>query len=262
MSQTSELIQTLKACLRAKGITYREVADYLEISEASVRRIFSKNTFTLDRIESVCRLLDISVYELVRMHKLNTTKNVSRLTLEQEQGLAEDPAVLTYFYLMLTGRTPRDIASEFGLDNQQQTTLLVRLSRLDLVELYPNNSGKLLTSRRIEWRRDGPIRKMYKKSVVESFMTSDFGPASQRFQFDTGELSEASVTILIRRLEKLSQEFDELAELDMVEPADQKKAIGMMVGIRPWAYWSILESTANDLGLNVSRSQARSEEVY
>jgi hypothetical protein len=30
-----------------------------------------------------------------------------------------------------------------------------------------------------------------------------------------------------------------------------------LIGFRPWTYWSILESTANDMGLNAERSQAR-----
>jgi len=257
MTQTAELLQCLKKCLKAKGLTYRDVAAALDLSEASVRRIFSKRTFTLARLEQICRLLDMSIYDLARMNKIGSDDNVTRLTLEQEEGLAADPTALTYFYLMLTGRTPDKIAQEFGLDARQQTTLLVRLSRLKLVELYPTNNGRLLTSRRIEWRQNGPIRKAYQRQVMESFMNSEFALDGQMFRFETGELSDASVKLLFRKLDKLSQDFDELADLDISVPASGKKAVGMMVAVRPWAYWSVLESTANDLGLNVERSQAR-----
>lgn len=257
MSQTQELLRTLKKCLRAKGLGYRDVAKALDISEASVKRIFSQSTFTLPRLEQVCRFLDMSIYDLARQTRLGTDDEITRLTLEQELGLTKDPLALTYFYLMLTGRTPEKIAQEFGLDERQQTTMLVRLSRLKLVELYPNNSGRLRTSRRVEWLRNGPIRKLYQQQVTHSFMDCRFEGRDQEFRFETGELSESSVKVLMKKIEKLVQEFDELADLDISMPESRKKAYGLLLGFRPWSYWSILEGTANDMGLNAARSQAR-----
>ncbi len=258
MSQTRDLLHSLKKCLRARSLTYRDVALALDISEASVKRIFSEQTFSLQRLEEVCRFLDISFYDLARMTRAGREDETTQLTLQQERGLASDALVLTYFYLLLTGRTPGKIAKEFGLDEQQQATMLARLSKLKLVELLPGNNGRLLTGRRIEWRHNGPIRKLYQRQVQRAFMESDFDGDDEVFRFDTGELSAASVIVLTRKLEKLSQEFDEFAELDISTPAAEKKAYGLMVSFRQWAYWQILEDTANDMGLNAKRSQARS----
>lgn len=257
MSQTSDLLAALKKCLRAKGYSYVDVAEALGISEASVKRIFSRQTFTIERLEEVCRFLDMSIYDLARLTRLERDDEVTQLTMEQEQGLADDPLVLTYFYLLLTGRTPEKIAGEFGLDDRQQTTMLVRLSRLKLVELYPTNSGRLLTSRRIEWRKDGPIRKLYQEQVSAAFMNSRFEGKDQSLTFDTGELSDASVKVLMRKIEKLRREFDELADLDISMPVARKKAYALLIGFRPWTYWAILERTANDMGLNAARSRVR-----
>ena len=257
MNQTKELLRALKKCIRAKGLTYKDVADALELSEASVKRIFSEGTFTISRLEQVCRFLDMSIYDLARLTRLGADDEAAQLTLEQEQGLADDPLALTYFYLLLTGRTPEKIAKEFGLDDQQQTTMLVRLSRLKLVELYPNNSGRLLTTRRVEWRPNGPIRKLYERQVIESFMNDRFAGRNQHMVFDTGELSEASVKVLFKKFEKVVQDFDELADLDISMPEQKKKAYAMLIAFRPWAYWAILEKTAQDMPLNAARSQAR-----
>ncbi len=258
MSQTRDVLNSVKKCLRARGLTYRDVAEALAISEASVKRIFSEQTFTLQRLEEVCRFLDMSFYDLARMTRLGTEDEITRLTIQQERGLAKDPLVLTYFYLLLTGRTPTKIAKEFGLDDQQQATMLARLSKLKLVELLPKNNGRLLTGRRIDWRADGPIRKLYQRQVQQAFMESGFDEKDEVFHFDTGELTAASVGVLVKKFEKLSQDFDELAELDVSVPVAEKKAYGLMVGFRPWTFWQILESAANDMGLDADRSQARS----
>jgi transcriptional regulator with XRE-family HTH domain len=257
MNQTKDILRALKKCLRAKGLTYNDIAAALNLSEASVKRIFSQETFTLSRLEQVCRFLDMSIYDLARLTRLGQDDELTQLSEHQEKGLADDPLALTYFYLLLTGRTPEKIAAEFGLDDRQQTTMLVRLSRLKLVELYPNNSGRLLTGRRVEWRRNGPIRKVYERQVTEAFMNSKFTRKDESWLFDTGELSETSAKVLMKKFEKLTQEFDELADLDISMPAPSKKAYALMIAFRPWTYWSILEQTANDMGLNAERSQVR-----
>lgn len=257
MSQTRDLLNSLKRCLRAQGLTYKDVAVALDISEPSVKRIFSEQTFSLMRLEEVCRFLDMSIYDLARMTRIGSEDEITQLTMQQEKGLALDPLVLTYFYLLLTGRTPAKIAKEFSLDDQQQATMLVRLSKLRLVELLPKNNARLLTGRRIDWRHDGPIRKLYQKQVQQAFMDCEFGASDEVFRFDTGELSAASVSVIMKKFEKLSQEFDEFSELDISTPITKKKAYGLMVSFRPWTFWQILESTANDMGLNADRSQAR-----
>ena len=257
MTQTAELLKTLKKCLKARGLSYRDVAGALGLSEASIKRLFSDQSFSLSRLEEVCRFLDMTIYDLARMTRLTPEDEATRLTLAQEEGLARDLPALTYFYLLLTGRTPEKIAAEFGLTDSQQNTLLVRLSRLKLVELYPNNSGRLLTRRRIDWRRDGPIRRQYQRRFQQAFFDAPFAAKDESFRFLTGELSDASISVLERKLERLERDFEELTDLDIRTPNAKKKAFGLMVGVRPWTFWQILKAEADDMGLNAERSQAR-----
>ncbi|MFO0116018.1 MAG: hypothetical protein ACK53F_13640, partial [Betaproteobacteria bacterium] len=44
----------------------------------------------------------------------------------------------------------------------------------------------------------------------------------------------ASVTLLDRKLERIAQELQELAELDSYLTAYQRQTIGMALGTRPW----------------------------
>ena len=248
MSQTAQLLTALKKCLRAKGMTYRDLAGALEISEASVKRIFSQQTFTLGRLEEVCRVLDMSIYDLAKLTRMSSDDEVTVLTREQEQALAEDSTLLTYFYLLLIGWTPQSIASEHDLDELQQTRILTRLDRLKLLDLYPKNRVRLRTSRRIVWRANGAIRKQYERQVQEQFMNYRFTESDELFWLDTSELSDASLKVLLRKLEKLSQEFDELAELDFNVPRKEKRSIGLMLAVRPWTYWQLLEPGSQLLG--------------
>lgn len=64
MSQTNHLIKTLQRCLRAKGVTYRDVAGALDLSESSIKRLFSEKTFSVQRLEDICRYLDLSLIHI------------------------------------------------------------------------------------------------------------------------------------------------------------------------------------------------------
>ncbi|CAM5199355.1 helix-turn-helix domain-containing protein [Alishewanella longhuensis] len=67
MDQTGQLITALKRCLKARGISYRQLAEQLQLSEASVKRIFAQQSFTLSRLEQICNVLDTNLYELAKM---------------------------------------------------------------------------------------------------------------------------------------------------------------------------------------------------
>ncbi len=49
MSQSAALVATLKQALRAQGKTYVDVAEALDLSVASVKRLFAQNSFSLER---------------------------------------------------------------------------------------------------------------------------------------------------------------------------------------------------------------------
>ena len=67
MGQTRELIESLKAALKSQGKTYADVARELGLAEASVKRIFSQQSFSLDRLDRVCHMLGMEISDLVQM---------------------------------------------------------------------------------------------------------------------------------------------------------------------------------------------------
>ncbi len=245
MSQTSVLVSALKKCLRAKGATYRDVAEALDLSEASVKRIFSEETFSLRRLEEVCRYLDMSLFDMARIADSQRKSESVALTMEQEQALASQPELLSFFYLLLVGWSPARITRRLKLSDRQLTRSLIHLDRLKLIELNPNNRVRLLTPNWISWSADGPIRARYERQVKNQFFDHKFDSADERMTLETAELSDASIKVLQRRLDKLVAEFHELAEIDRSLAAQHKRSFGLMLGYRPWTFWEVVMPTAN-----------------
>ena len=240
MSQTRQWTDTLKRCLKTRGLTYRDVAKALNLSEASIKRLFSERSFSLHRLEQICQLMDMSFSDLARLNELRYEERLTVLSIEQEAALADDAILLSYFYLLLNGWKKGRIARRFDLEEPRQIRLLARLDRLGLIELQPGNRVRLLTARRIQWRRNGPVRRLYEREVKQAFLKDSFAQGVAHFGFESAELAPESARLILRRLTRLTRDFDEMAEMDQNLKPTEKRGYGLMVAMRPWAYWNIV----------------------
>src|SRR3990170_8734458 len=135
MNETRNLLETLKRCLRARGVTYHKLGRALGLSESSVKRLFSDESFTVARLERVCAALDMTVADLVRMSAGTRDAQTFSLTLEQERTLASDASLLALFYLLLNGRSAEAAERRLGLNPRSMRALLDRLAEAQLVDV-------------------------------------------------------------------------------------------------------------------------------
>ena len=67
MAQAREsklLVSALKRCLKMKGVTYKDLAKLMNLSESSVKRLFASNNLSLQRFEQGCEILGLSSFDL------------------------------------------------------------------------------------------------------------------------------------------------------------------------------------------------------
>lgn len=233
LTGVSEIIDALKRCLKSRGITYGKLSGQLGLSEASVKRLFSTGGFTLDRVEQICRLLDMDMFELARLAH-NDASTIAELSSTQEQALADNPRLLLVFHLLLSGWDTAQIVAEYDVSRAQCIKLTAELDRLRLIDLRPGDQIRLRTARHVSWRREGPIRRAYQQQVLGEFFGAPFASQGETLRFEAKELSHASREVMRRKLEKLVQEFNELARIDAALNPSERDAIGLVVGLRPY----------------------------
>jgi transcriptional regulator with XRE-family HTH domain len=236
MGDTSRIILALKRGLRSRGITYAMLAKRIALSEPSVKRILSRGSLSLPRLEKICAAAGLSMEELIRPVSPGPAETSSTLSAVQETALAADPPLLACFYLLTNGHTPREVASELHADEKQLRRWLVKLDNLHLVELRARLGARLRVHAPISWREDGPIRRTYEQQVRDEFMRSTFHAQDETLHFRSAELSEASRVVLQRKLARLTADFNELAELDRHLPSRDKRSVALMVACRPWVF--------------------------
>ncbi len=233
MPHIQSLVDTLKRALRADRVTYAEVARELGLSEASVKRMFSRGAFTLERFDAICRMVGLDLADLVRLQD-EGERRISRLTRDQEEELVADVRLLLVALLVRNRWGYQDIVREYSISETDCVRLLARLDRLRLIELQPGNRVRLLVARDFRWIPGGPIERFFERHVQDEFLDARFDDPDERRLYLSGPLSPGSADALARKLDHLAAEFVELQTADAPLPLAEKRNVGLVLAMRAW----------------------------
>lgn len=235
MPLRNRFVEALKKALRGRGLTYAQLAPRIGLSEPSVKRMFSRGSFTLARIEQILRVLDLELYDVARMSR-GQAAGPAQLALEQETLLARDERLLSVFWLVLNDWNFEEILQEFAIARAELTLAFARLARGKLIDWGPRERARLAVPRDFQWRAGGPVKKAYGARVMQEFLGARFDAPGELLRFEARDLSADSATVLRRRLERLIAEFNEAAEVDSTLPGRRRAAFGLLVACRPWQF--------------------------
>ncbi|MCB1555283.1 MAG: helix-turn-helix transcriptional regulator [Xanthomonadales bacterium] len=234
MALLSELIQALKRLLKAQGITYAVLAGRLSLSEATVKRMFSRGAISVKRLDEICQVLDIGLAELAaEAHRERAP--LDELSAAQEQALVDDPALLLTLYLVLNRWQQKEVLERYSWTEAQWTLLLARLDRLGIVELLPGNRTRPRTRRNFRWRREGPMQRFFQHTLLPEFFKRGFDREHDRLLLLSGMVSSRSAEVIERRLQELAEEFDLMMAQDAALPAAERVGLSLVLASRPWS---------------------------
>ncbi|TWI56479.1 Cro/C1-type helix-turn-helix DNA-binding protein [Pseudomonas duriflava] len=235
MPQVSSLIETLKKQLKLHGKTYADVAQALSLSEASVKRLFADENFTLQRLETICELIEMDISELVQTMAVQQ-RQITELSEAQEREIAGDGLLLLVAVCVINGYSFTNIIEQYRLTPAECIQQLVRLDRLKLIELLPGNRIRLLISRDFRWRPAGPIQQFFQKRVAHDFFQSRFDSEAEKLLVLNGLLSRAGNAQWQQKLQRLAREFNELCRDEADLPIKQRFGTTTVLAVRQWRY--------------------------
>ena len=233
MSQITNLCDTLKQQLKARNITYKDLAQALELSEANIKRIFANQSFTLERLEQVCGVMELSLSDLFLLSSQKEPK-LSQLTQEQEEELISNKKLLLIAVCARDGWSFTDMINHYSIDELECVRLLARLDKLKMLQLLPGNKFKLLIAQDFRWIPGGPLEKFMNRNVIVEFMDGDFNQENAFRFYLRGSYSDASIALLKSKLNQLTQDAALLNQQDAKLPLDKRQHIGVLLALRPW----------------------------
>lgn len=235
MLQTSALVDTLKQQLKASGKTYADIATDLDLSEASVKRLFSERNFTLQRLEIICDAIGISFFQLVEKMS-HQQQSLTQLTLDQEREVANDVVLLLIAVSVINGFSFEDLVSQYKISETECIQKLAQLDRLKLIELLPGNRIRLLVSPNFNWLPNGPIQKFFQDKVEQDFFSSRFDKQNEKLLVLNAVLSPAANAELQRKMQTLAHDFNTIMKRDAQLPLSERKGTTMVLALRQWQY--------------------------
>jgi DNA-binding Xre family transcriptional regulator len=235
MKQTEAIHTALKRLMRSRGRTYAQAARVLELSEASVKRLFSRAELSLERLETLCDWLDVDIGDVVSM-SAEVTPLLTELDARQEQELLRDPALLLIAFLTLNRWSEAEILETFNFKKVDLLQKLRRLERLGLIELMPFDRIKIRAARNFAWRKDGPIQKYFAERVLPEFLATRFDEPGERMHFVGGMLTRASILKMHELMDSLAHQLDELVAQDLGLPIKERYGVSLFMGLRPWEF--------------------------
>jgi len=234
MAQRTRIVNELKRALREGGHTYADVAKKLDLSLASVKRLFSTEDLSLLRVDQICELIGMDLQDILE-RAADRTAPSNQLTLAQESELVSDPKLLFMTWLVLI-RTPfEEVVRDYHFTEREALRYLIKLDRLKVIELQPGNRVRLLVSRHFSWRPGGPVQKYIHQKLLREFFACPFAGALEEFFFHGGRLSDEALAQIKRALRGASRECAEIIERDR-STTQPRQGAAFVLAVRPWNY--------------------------
>ena len=233
MSETTQLLSTIKRQLKVQGLMYRDVAAALKLSEPSVKRLFSGQRLTVDRLAQIGQLLGFSLTELLQ-ESAAALPTFNALTETQERQLISDDKLLLVAVCAFNHWSLADITSTYRLTQAEGLKRLLVLDRMGVIALMPGDRVRLRVTRDFDWLPGGPIRQMFMAQGLADFLNSRFHPEAETLEFAHGMLTSAARAEFQIELRRVRSKLAALHQDCAAAPFHQRKGTAVLLALREW----------------------------
>lgn len=230
-SEIGLLLKTLKNIFKARGLLYQDVAAALGVSETTIKRYLTGHSLTVEILEQLCGLVELRMSDLVDIAREGQDE-LPFLSHAQEVALASEPFLACLFYMLAKGHTAQSLQEDFAINEAEMNRYLIRLDRLELIQLFPFNRVRLRVSPLNGIERGGPLVRSLRANLLED-MFRKFDVSSEDWSYSFDKLSPASVERVRDLIRDFTKALAKIAEQDRNLPADMAEWQGVFVMMNP-----------------------------
>ncbi len=168
-TDSKKLLKTLQDVLKSKKLTYAELAKKLNLSEVTIKRLFSTQNCSLQMIFKICDLIGVSFFDLAAL--ANEDQAVEYfLTDEQEKFFAVNPAYFGILRSLHRGVAPATVSEQWKIKPDRFFRVLRKLEKLNLLEVLPKNQIRMKVIGNIRFQHQGPLARMILRPQIVQFL--------------------------------------------------------------------------------------------
>lgn len=231
MAELNNILATTKQLLKRQGLTYRELARKLKLSEPTVKRMLATGNLSLGRLAQVSDVLGLSLAELTQLAAENRP-HIHALSQEDEALLVSDLKLLLVAVCALNHWTMSDIVATYRVSDAECIQRLLQLDRLGLIHLLPGNRIRLVIARDFSWQPTGPIRTFFRGQGLDDFLESSFALPGESLAFVHGMFSPTAFAKLEPEIQRLRDRFSALHEESLSVPRTERQSASLLLATR------------------------------
>jgi len=235
MTNSTRIVDALKHQLKVRGITYRQLAGQLGLSESAVKHMFSTGNFSLRRLDEVCAVLECDFGELVSLSESHEPR-IEQLSAQHEEELVADSRLLLVAYCLVNYWSFDEIVNRYDISPAAGIKYLRQLDRMKIIDLLPGDRVRLLVANNFRWRKNGAIEEFFRKRVQTEFFSHDFQDDASVRIVKNGMLSRKSHIQLIEKLKAIGELFDDTTWDERKLPANDRHGTTMVLAMRHWFF--------------------------
>lgn len=224
--KAQKIKSVIKELLKKKNITYEDLAESLDCSIPTIKRILGPEELTLNRLLQLCEIVNIDLADLESL-TADTEVKEEKFTEEQELFLAKNQNFLAYFFKLLSDKSPAEIAQAHNLNQRSTDKYLIGLEKLELIRVTGKQKVKP-NFRRGPTLGNGPLAKTYfntflnnaanffKEIILEGLSTpkGEKTAAPGRFVIRTFKISKAAYDTWVEQQDKAMRDLEKLGEFE------------------------------------------------
>ena len=227
----SKLFTVMKRKLKAKAITYRDVAYALDATEVSVKRWFAEERLSIRQVSIIANMIGLTMTGLMQEAE---EPPVQQFTLEQEQALIKDFRLLLILRCALSNMSVMEIVATYQFTEAECIKYLIQLDRMRIIDLLPGNQIRMRVARDYDFLANGPIKQYILDKVMPKFMDCDFqGPYEDMVLLRANLTFDAMKQFQVY-LRHLRRQLAELHEECFSAPLEQCHRFGVSIAYRNW----------------------------
>lgn len=232
--QFQEIASVLKRLLKDRGITYRELAHRLALSESSVKKLFISNDCSFKRISEICNILEISVSDLMASLDEMPVRSHRHTPAQEEFLLANPQAFHLYCKIAFEDLQSQQLQKTFDISHAALFKLLRSLDKHNLIHLMPNGEIRYPNMGMVLWENAGPLVAKMKREWPSRLLRMVDGNESQegyRLTLRSYHMKKSTLAEFLRALTDLEFEFarrslrEERLERDQTIPVSAVSAV-------------------------------------
>ncbi|MGE0172491.1 MAG: helix-turn-helix domain-containing protein [Oligoflexales bacterium] len=236
------LVTSLKKVLKAKKVTYSDLATTLQLSEQTLKRFFTCEDAHVGKVGQICDAIGISFFDLCNLANEEKLESFF-LSHEQEIFLCENPFALAVFSKLKAGETSESIVSQYDIPETKMRRCLKNLEKGGFLTRDEGLKVKMLYKGTHNYIHGGPLHQKYGVDEVVRFteklaknVLEHKGRAEEEFiTFSSRRVSKDTLKSLIKEMRDAAHNFRKAAQRDENFVAqDDLISIQWVFEIAPW----------------------------